>query len=70
MQQILLPLNPKHGAESFNVYIDDVIVFSSSLEDHFEHLRKVVCKLIKAGLKLKPSKCHFVRAEVEYLGSW
>ena len=50
------------------MYIDDVIVFSSSLEDHLEHLRKVVCKLMEAGLELKPSKCHFARAEVEYLG--
>ena len=57
MQQLLLPLNPKMGAEFVNVYVDDVIVFSSSLEDHLEHLRKVVSKLMEAGLKLKPSKC-------------
>ena len=68
MEQILLPLNPKHGAEFVNVYVDDVIVFSSSLEDHLEHLCQVVCKIMEAGLKLKPSKCHFARAEVEYLG--
>ena len=48
MQQLLLPLNPKMGAE----FVDDVIVFSSSLEDHLKHLRKVVSKLMKAGLKL------------------
>ena len=41
---------------------------SLSLEDHLEHLHKVVCKLMEAGLKLKPSKCHFVRGEVEYFG--
>ena len=40
MQQLLLPLNPKMGAEFVNVYVDDVIVFSSSLEDHHEHLHK------------------------------
>ena len=68
MQQLLLLLNPKMGAEFVNVYVDDVIVFSSSLEDHLEHLRKVVSKLMEAGLKLKPSKCHFTMAEVEYLG--
>ena len=67
MQQILLPLNPKHAAEFVNVYVDEVIVFSSSLEDQLEHLRQVVCKIMEAGLKLKPSKCHFARAEVEYL---
>ena len=68
MQQLLLHLTPKGGAEFVNVYIDNVIVFSSSLEDHLEHLRKVVCKLMEAGLKLKPSKCHFARGEVEYFG--
>ena len=68
MQQILLPLNPKHGVEFVNVYIDDVIVFSASLEDHLNHLQQVISKLREAGLKLKPSKCHFARAEVEYLG--
>ena len=51
-----------------NVYVDDIIIFSSSLEDHLNHLRQVVSKLLEAGLKLKPSKCHFARAEVEYLG--
>ena len=68
MQQILLPLNPRHGVEFVNVYVDDIIIFSSSLEDHLNHLRQVVSKLLEAGLKLKPSKCHLARAEVEYLG--
>ena len=67
MQQILLPLNPRHGVEFVNVYVD-IIIISSSLEDHLNHLRQVVSKLLEAGLKLKPSKCHFARAEVDYLG--
>ena len=65
MQQLLLPLNPKLGAEFVNVY-DDVIVFSSSLEDHLEHLRKVVSKLMEAGLKLKPSKCQLLMLYKNY----
>ena len=69
MQQFLLPLNPKSGAEFVNVYTDDVIILSSSLEEHRGNLHKVVYKLMEAGLKLKPSQCHFTRAEVEYLVS-
>ena len=68
MQQLLMPLNPKNGVEFVNVYIDDVIVFSSTLEEHLEHLKLVISRLVEAGLKLKPAKCHFARAEVEYLG--
>ena len=33
-----------------------------------EHLRAVLDRLRKAGLKLKPKKCHFVRQSIEYLG--
>lgn len=43
-------------------------LFSSFLEDYLEHLRKELSNLMEAGLTLKPSKCHFARAKVEYLG--
>ena len=45
-------------------YIDDVLVFSPSLEKHVKHLKRVITSLAKAGLKLKSSKCKFVRSEV------
>ena len=61
-------LNPVGGKQFVFVYIDDVLVFSQSLEEHLEHLCLVIQKLQDAGLKLKPSKCQFVRKEVEYLG--
>ena len=61
-------VQPKMEAEFVNVYVDDVIVFSSSLENHLKHLRKVGGKLMEAGLTPKPSKCHLARAELEYLG--
>ena len=51
-----------------SVYIDDVIVFSATLDDHLQHLELVICRLVEAGLKLKPEKCHFARQEIEYLG--
>ena len=49
-------------------YIDDVLVFSGSVEDHRLHLEEVVKALFKAGLTIKKSKCVFGRRSVEYLG--
>ena len=68
MQRVLMGLNPDEGPSFVSVYLDDVIVFSETLEDHLEHLRKVMERFWTAGLKLKPSKCHFVCEQVEYLG--
>ena len=49
-------------------YIDDVVVFSSSGEEHVQHLRLVMEKLRMFGLTLKESKCQFGREKLEYLG--
>lgn len=50
------------------VFIDDIIIFSKSLEDHKVHLEKVFQACRAANLRLKKSKCVFARTEVEYLG--
>ena len=41
------------------IYLDDIIVFSRTPEEHLKRLQGVFNKLAKAGLKLKPSKCEF-----------
>lgn len=51
-----------------HVYLDDIMVYSSSFEDHLTDLRNVFRRIQAAGLKLKPSKCQFLRPEVKYLG--
>ena len=61
-------LNPEEGPSFVSVYLDDVIVYSETLEDHLKHLQRVMERFMKAGLKLKPGKCHFVCKEVQYLG--
>lgn len=38
------------------IYLDDIILYSSNLDDHFEKLDEVLSRLKRAGLKLKPSK--------------
>ena len=49
-------------------YLDDIIIHSSSFEDHLVRLEAVFVKLRDQGLKLKPSKCHLFQKRVKYLG--
>ena len=50
------------------IYIDDIIVYGATEEEHEENLRKVLQRLREVGLKLKPQKCKFFQKEVTYLG--
>ena len=50
------------------IYLDDIIVYSKTPEEHIERLEGVFKKLSKAGLKLKPSKCKFFKERIAYLG--
>ena len=50
------------------IYLDDVIVFSRTQEDHLTHLQAVLDCFAHHGLKLKPSKCHFFKENITYLG--
>ena len=50
------------------VYLDDVVVYSRSVQEHFQRLEKVFQKLREHGLKLSASKCSFFRKEVKFLG--
>ena len=50
------------------VYLDDVIVFSKSVEEHVQHVDEVLSCLKAAGLTLKVSKCKLCTKRVEYLG--
>ena len=50
------------------IYLDDVIVYSKTEEEHLVRLRAVLERFMEHGLKLKPSKCNFFRTEISYLG--
>ena len=50
------------------IYLDDIIVFSQTPEEHVHRLKAVFNKLRTAGLKLKPSKCDLFKKEIKYLG--
>lgn len=50
------------------VFLDDLIVFSTSLEEHEQRLIRVLTRLREYGLKLSPEKCKFFQKSVKYLG--
>ena len=49
-------------------YIDDVIIFSKTFEEHLEHLDKVMTKLRDAGMIVKLPKCEFAMDQLDFLG--
>ena len=50
------------------VYLDDMIMYSETLEDHLTQLQALFNCFAHHGLKLKLSKCHFFKEEITYLG--
>ena len=48
------------------MYLDDVLIFSQSYEDHLQHLHTVFQKFKEAGLKIKLSKCQFFKMHLHY----
>jgi hypothetical protein len=50
------------------VYLDDILIFSNSLQEHADTLDKVLTKLENAGLKLKREKCMFAVQKLKFLG--
>lgn len=50
------------------VYLDDLLIFSRTLEEHEEKLEKVLTRLREYGLRLNPDKCQFLRPSVKCLG--
>jgi len=50
------------------VYLDDIIVFSSTFDDHLGHVTEILKVLETAGISLKLSKCSFFQKSVSYLG--
>lgn len=49
-------------------YIDDIIIFSNSEEEHFSHVEENFQTLEKANIKLKLQKCEFFNDKIRYLG--
>ena len=50
------------------VYLDDILIFTKTLEEHRNTVRRVMELLRQHNLSLKPEKCEFEKSSVEYLG--
>ena len=50
------------------IYIDDIIIFSASVDEHVVHLKEVFRMLRDVNVKLNPKKCSFGKQRVEYRG--
>ena len=64
MQNCLGELNLQYAL----IYLDDVIMYSCMPEDHLKRLQAVLDRFALNRLKLKPSKCHFFKESLTYLG--
>ena len=57
------------GSSHFTiVYLDDIIIFSQTEEEHLKHLEIIFRRQKEAVLKLKRSKCSFMKLHIEYSG--
>ena len=50
------------------IYIDDVLIYSKTFQDHLRDLEEVFDRLIEANMQLYPSKRHYIQRQLLYLG--
>ena len=49
-------------------YVDDVIIYSKTFDEHLNHISEVFDRIRQARLKLSPNKCSFAKSKLRYLG--
>lgn len=67
-QRLMQRLFGDQQCQSLLLYLDDIIVFSSTVDQHLERLEMVLGRLKQENLRAKLSKCAFFQKEVRYLG--
>ena len=50
------------------VYLDDIIIYSKTFEQHIDHIKTIFKALRKAILKIKLKKCYFCFPNISFLG--
>ena len=51
-----------------SAYLDNILIYSDTMEEHTRHFHRVLERLPDAGIHLKPEKCEIHKTEVKYLG--
>ncbi|KAI0992805.1 hypothetical protein K3495_g15379 [Podosphaera aphanis] len=54
--------------EFCTAYIDDILIFSETFEEHQEHVKKVLARILAAGLQIDIKKCEFHVQSIKFLG--
>ncbi|XP_049909748.1 retrovirus-related Pol polyprotein from transposon 412 [Epinephelus moara] len=67
-QRLMQRIFGDQQCQSLLLYLDDIVVFSSTVEQHLERLKVVLGRLQQEGLKAKLGKCLFFQKQVHYLG--
>ena len=68
-QRTLARIIKKYNLEEFCVnYIDDMLIFSKTFEEHLEHIQSLFEAIKKEGFKLKLKKCNFAKHSIKFLG--
>jgi len=68
-QRVLSGILRRKEFESFCVnYLDDVLIYSHSFNEHVKHLQMVISAIYEEGFKLNFKKCNFATSSIQYLG--
>ena len=68
-QRVLSGILRRRGLCSFSInYLDDILVYSNSFEEHVSHLRSLINALYEEGFRLNFDKCKFAASSLPYLG--
>jgi hypothetical protein len=67
-QQLMMDIFQPYLDDFMVVYLDDILIFSKTRQEHYDHIQKVLMKLREHKLYAKWSKSEFFAKEVDYLG--
>ncbi|CAF1144892.1 unnamed protein product [Didymodactylos carnosus] len=67
-ERVMNNLNGNGRLDYVLVYLDDIVIFSKSRDDHLKHIAKILSILHEANFQLNPGKCTIMTTKLEFLG--